>query len=263
MRKALFSLMVTMTAAAAAVGDAHGQEPFLWKRALAAGRTIDVRTVTGDVSATPSSSNEVEVVAMKTAGRNGAPEDVRIVVEETSSGVVICTVYPSRRGNGNGNASGCDGSGNTSTDRNDTRVDFEVRVPRGVRFHGGSVSGDVEATGLGGFVKGSSVSGDVRISTSDLAEASSVSGEVHVKMGRANWDGTLKFSSVSGDVVVEMPASLDADVSASTVSGEITSDWPVTMSGRWGPRSMNGTIGRGGRQLTLSTVSGAIELRRN
>jgi DUF4097 and DUF4098 domain-containing protein YvlB len=46
------------------------------------------------------------------------------------------------------------------------------------------------------------------------------------------------------------------------VNGGIESDFPITVRGRWGPRSMTGTIGSGGRRLELETVNGAIQIRR-
>ena len=55
---------------------------------------------------------------------------------------------------------------------------------------------------------------------------------------------------------------LDTEVRASTVNGEIESDYPLTISGKFGPRRLRGTIGAGGRILNLSTVNGEIRLRK-
>jgi hypothetical protein len=37
----------------------------------------------------------------------------------------------------------------------------------------------------------------------------------------------------------------------------------MTVSGKWGPRSVHGTIGRGGAKLNASTVNGSIRLKKN
>jgi hypothetical protein len=52
-------------------------------------------------------------------------------------------------------------------------------------------------------------------------------------------------------------------VRASTVNGQIVTDFPLTVTGRLGPRRVNGTIGSGGRRLELATVNGTIRLKRS
>jgi DUF4097 and DUF4098 domain-containing protein YvlB len=81
-------------------------------------------------------------------------------------------------------------------------------------------------------------------------------------MGKSNWPDDLSFATVNGNIVIEMPDPLNAEVSASTVNGSMSTDWPLTITGKWGPRHMKGRIGTGGRDLQLSTVNGDIELRK-
>ena len=121
--------------------------------------------------------------------------------------------------------------------------------------------GAVEATGLDARVQASTVSGNVRVSTSDIAHASSVSGSLDVRMGRSDWSGDLRFSTVSGDINLEFAGDLNADVEMSTVSGDLDSDWPMSMRAT-GRRHVRGRIGAGGRELSFSTVSGSVEIRR-
>ena len=63
-------------------------------------------------------------------------------------------------------------------------------------------------------------------------------------------------------MTVTLPGSVNADVEARTVNGEIETDFPLTVTGRFGPRRLNGKIGNGGRTLSLGTVNGAIRIRR-
>jgi hypothetical protein len=242
------ALAITVAAPAAAQDDTWS-----WRKAIPAGQTVEVRGVMGSIRATAASGNQVEVVAHKRA-HSGDPSEVRIEVEEHADGVTICALYDGR--------SSCDSEGHRGrNNRNDTKVDFEVRIPRGVKFVGQNVSGDVEVTGLDARVKAGTVSGDVRVSTSDIASASSVSGSIRVRMGRADWDGKLGFSTVSGDIDVEFAGDLNADVEMSTVSGDLNSDWPLSVSSG-GRRSVRGRIGTGGRDLAFSTVSGSVDIRR-
>ena len=248
----IFSATILLAISVVAPAAAQDKNTWTWRKAIPAGQTVEIRNVTGDVKATAAAGNQVEIVARKS---NGDPESVRIEVDEHSGGVIVCALYDDR--------ASCDndrGRGDRS-DEADAQVDFEVRIPRGVKFIGGSVSGNVEVAGLDARVKASTVSGNVRVSTSDIASASSVSGSIHVRMGRSDWDGRLGFSTVSGDIDVEFGSELNADVQMSTVSGDIDSDWPLSVSTAR-RHAIRGRIGSGGRELAFSTVSGSVQLRK-
>ncbi|HEY0305224.1 MAG TPA: DUF4097 family beta strand repeat-containing protein [Longimicrobiales bacterium] len=248
----LFTILVAAPAAA--------QDTWNWKKAVPAGRAIEIKGINGDVSATAASGGEVEVVARKSANRSD-PASVRIEVVEHSGGVTICAMYPNRNSE---RANEClpGARGRSDNHNNDVEVDFEVRVPRGVLFTGKTVNGSVRATGMTADVKASTVNGSVRVSTTGLAEAETVNGSITVRMGRTDWSETLAFETVNGGITLELPDNLNADVSASTVNGSLSSDWPMTVRGRWSNRRMNGKIGAGGRELTLETVNGDIEIRK-
>ena len=236
------------------------QDEFHWRGRLASGETVTIRGVSGHIRALPASGGEVEVSAVKHARRDD-PEEVEIEVVPHQGGVTICAVYPApRRRAPNQCLPGGEGRNNTSD--NDVEVDFTVRVPRGVHFTGKTVQGDVTADSLGGNVEARSVNGDVEVSTTGYAEASSVNGTIRATLGRADWAGSLEFSSVNGGITVLLPADLSAAVEASTVNGSIDSDFPLTVQGRFSARRFSGTIGGGGRQLRLETVNGSIRLRR-
>jgi hypothetical protein len=238
--------------------EARQAQDWHWAGSLAAGKTIEVKGVNGEVRATRAAGARVEVTASKVAGRKGDPEEVTIEVVEHDDGVTICAVYPSHR---EPNECRPGSGGRMNTRDNDTQVHFTVQVPPGVDFVGKTVNGDVEALGLGSNARVGTVNGDVEVSTSGLAEASTVNGSVRAEVGRADWTGELEFHTVNGSITVALPSSIAAEVTAKTVNGGIESDFPLTIRGRFGPREMRGTIGGGGRQLSLETVNGSIRLR--
>ena len=80
-------------------------------------------------------------------------------------------------------------------------------------------------------------------------------------MGRSNWPGELKFSTVSGDIDLEFAGDLNTDVEMTTVSGDFDSDWPLSVNAT-GRRQIRGRIGSGGRELSFATVSGSVGLRK-
>jgi len=253
-----FLIVVSLLAAAATTAAA---QDFNWHGALAAGKRLEVKGVNGDVRAVLASGNEAVVNATKHSRRSD-PDEVEIKVVESDDGITICAVYPTPRRARQENTCEPGDRWHSSTEDNDVTVDFEVSVPAGVEFNGQTVNGEMSAEGLKADVRASTVNGSVRVSTTGIAEASTVNGSVYVEMGRSNWSDQLEFRTVNGGITLIMPGKLDTEVRASTVNGDIESDYPLTISGKFGPRRLRGTIGSGGRTLNLSTVNGEIRLRK-
>ena len=149
-----------------------------------------------------------------------------------------------------------------NTENNDVEVTFTVKVPRGVKYHAHTVNGEIRAAGLQSDVDAETVNGSVRISTTGHAVASTVNGSIDASMGNADWGDDVSFSTVNGAITLELPADVNAQLRASTVNGDIDSDFPITVQGRFGPRRVSGTLGRGGHELELETVNGSITLRK-
>ena len=256
---------------AAPCGLAAQDDRFEWSGRIAQGNVIEVKGVSGDVRAVASSGDRVEVVATK-YGRRRDFDLVDFEVFEDDGGVTICAMYPQRlrRRRGREFRRGsyeCEPGSwhDLNVDDTDVEVDFEVRVPSGVRFVGRTISGDVEAEGLDAHVMARTVSGSIYISTTDLADASTVSGSIEVVMGRSDWSGDLEFTTVSGDITLSFPGGLDTEVEFESLSGDMDSDFPIQLrsrSNRWIGGHIRGTIGDGGRDLSMKTVSGDVRLRR-
>jgi hypothetical protein len=248
---ALAASPVTQTASSA--------DEFRWSGRVASGGTVEVRGINGGISAEPSEGGEVEVTATKSARRSD-PKRVEIRVVEHAGGVVICALYP----NADGRTPTCspDGEGHSNIRNNDVVVDFKVRVPRGVRFSGRTVNGNIETGALGADVDARTVNGSINISAAGVASANTVNGSITARLGRADWSGGLDFKTVNGAITLDLPADTNTDVSAETLNGEISTDFQLTILGRFSRRHLNGTIGSGGRELTLKSVNGSIQLRR-
>lgn len=244
-------------------GDLRAQSratDFQWRGAVAAGATLEIKGVNGNVIAQPASGGEAEVTAVR-RGRRSDPESVRIEVLPHAGGVTICAVYPSPDGQ-RPNECGIGEGGRMNTQNNDVNVNFTVRVPPGVRFAGKTVNGDVEAEQLSGSVSLTTVNGSATFSTSSYGEATTVNGSIKGELGSGDWPDTLEFTTVNGGITLTVPADISTDVRASTVNGDISTDFPLTVSGRFSPRRLNGTIGGGGRRLEIETVNGSVHLRK-
>lgn len=238
---------------------ASHQADFQWGGRLGEGQTIMISGVNGAVRALAGPGPEVTVTAAKRAGRRGDPEDVRIEVVEHDGGVTICALYPERRG-GYGECR-ADGGRQRAHD-NDTKVQFEVRVPAGVHFVGQTVNGNVEARGVSGNVEAHTVNGGIEVDAAGVVEATTVNGSIRASMGRSDLGRGLEFRTVNGSITVAVPEGVGATVVARTVNGAIETEFPLTVRGRFGPRRVEGEIGGGGQPLRLETVNGSIHLQR-
>ncbi|MCA1651296.1 MAG: DUF4097 family beta strand repeat-containing protein [Acidobacteria bacterium] len=257
---ALVAASATVDAVTLRAAVQRSATDFRWHGALAAGQSIEIKGVNGDVTAGAATGNEVEVTAVR-RGERSDPEGVRLDVVPHGGGVTICAVYPSPEGR-SPNECRPGSEGRMNTQNNDVRVKFTVRVPHGVRFIGRTVNGDIEAASLTGPVSIKTVNGSASFSTSSYGDAATVNGSVKAALGSSDWTEELDFSTVNGTITVELPADTSADVRASTVNGDISTDFPLTVTGRVSPRRLNGTIGAGGRGLSIETVNGSVQLRR-
>jgi hypothetical protein len=230
-------------------------EAFQWSRVIPVGKEIEIKGVNGDISATRATGKEVEVRATKRAHRSD-PDEVTIEVVEHDDGVTICARYP-----GSDNECGPGNKGRMNTHNNDVRVDFEVKVPAGVRLSAHTVNGDIQADDLQSPVDAATVNGAVHVSTSAYASAATVNGSIDAALGSAEWTEPISFNTVNGAIHLTLPAQLDADVRCQTLNGTVDSAFPVTVTGKLSRHSMHGTIGKGGRRLDLETLNGNIVLR--
>ncbi len=243
-------------AATLVVGGNAGAADFQWHGHLGDGRTIEIKGVNGGIHAV-AGSGDVEVSAEK-RGRRNDPKLVEIKVVEHANGVTICAVYPSSGAQPNECVPG--GGGRSNTHDNDVTVDFEVRVPAGVRFVGRTVNGGIDAVDLPSSAGAYTVNGSIEVAAAGEVEAETVNGEIRAKLGDASGTEPLRFKTVNGSIRVGLSASASANVRAKTLNGDITTDFPLTVQGRMG-RHVSGAIGGGGRTLSLETVNGSIELR--
>lgn len=238
---------------------------FHWAKALPAASVVRLHNLNGRVSVSPATGDKVEISGIKRGDRRYF-EDVTLEVVETSGGIIVCSMF--RRAD---MECGEDGFRvhNSRRDRygdrdfDEVSIDIVVKLPKSLMVSANSVSGDVTVTGAEGSVRASSVSGDVEMLRlrASTVRASSVSGDVNVIIDAFTGDGELRFTSVSGNVTAELPKALDADVTMRSVSGSLDTEFPLTLNGRMNRHSLEARVGKGGRDLRITTVSGDVRLR--
>jgi hypothetical protein len=228
-------------------------------KTMAQGSHLAVENINGPIVVTQGSGRTAEIVVTKIVHR-GDGSLVKAIMEERGGVVRVCTVYLNR----GEDRTTCDGEHSTSHQDGNNQVEmkYEVRLPAGIVFDATSVNGAITATGLDADVALQTVNGAIVFEGATARHLTTVNGGVHATLTRPAWQGTLDISAVNGGVELTLPASFDAEVSGESVSGGIHSDFPITMQGKWGPKSFHGTIGKGGRTLKIETVNGGITLKK-
>lgn len=243
--------------------DDRKTDDFKWSGPLARGQRLYIYNVVGSIRVEGTRGRDVEIVAHKRY-RRSSPDDVKIDVQRVRGDrdVVVCAMWNPRDDS-------CDERGMHSRslnrgdddDRdNDVSVEFEIRLPEGANVSATDVVGAIEVTGVSGDVEAKTVTGSIDAESSDGAvQATAVTGSIHARMARLP-SGGADYKTVTGSITVGLPRGANADIDAKTVMGSLESDFPLTVQGRWGPRSAHGTIGRGGPHLSFSTVTGSVKI---
>lgn len=294
-------LAVCVFALPLAAQELKGREgtTYTWSERLSAGQWLRVYGPNGRIQVTEATGDVAEVIGEKDL-RRGRAEDIAYEIRKTSDGFTICAIIDDdTRCEDDGFSQRNRGRRWNDNDRNDQRVNFTVRVPKGVNLAVGSGNGDVTVTSApaevrassgngkvrvaaGGAVNATSGNGDVRVdraggpvrassgngrvavaTTRGPVNATSGNGDVEVTMDAiADVADDMELSSGNGTVTVTVPADFAGELDASTGSGKFYSDFPLTLRGRIDPQRVRATIGKGGRRLSMHSGNGDVELRK-
>ena len=242
------------------------RDAFTLNERVPQGQWVRVRNLSGAMHVRASTGDKVEITATK-HWRRGDPKDVKIETTKSPDGsILVCAIWVTTNTvctEDRYSTHSDDRRDRWNNDHNDVSVDFEIRVPRGVKVGVWSVNGGVSVDGATSEVRASTVNGSVdAVSSGGPVQASTVNGSIHATMGRLDGNEDLDFSTVNGTVVAEFAGDIDANIELSTVNGRFQTDWPVTITGRIDPRHLRATLGKGGRRIRLTTVNGNVELRK-
>jgi len=232
---------------------------FHWQGSLKAGQTLEVFNTNGEIAANRASGEAASVAGIR--GGNDDDHELFIEVVEYADGVTVCAVYAKEKAPGRCHRGGVSSESGNWSHGHRAKINFDVQVPHGVLFHALTTNGAVHCVNLESVVEADTTNGNVEVSTSEWASAKTTNGSVRVAMGNAQWSGKLQLMTTNGSVDVTLPASAEFKVDAATTNGGIRSDFPITVQGTFGPKSLSGTVGGGGRELKLETTNGGIELK--
>ena len=127
-----------------------------------------------------------------------------------------------------------------------------------------TVSGAVEAQGINGKLNFNTVSGDLTLADGWLErlDVNGVSGDVTADLDLDPLGG-MQVTTVSGEVMLRLPAEADARVNLHSVSGDVRSEFAeLRRSSAPASRSVSGSLGAGSGQVSVTTMSGRVMLLR-
>jgi len=259
-------VMISLMGSALAWGQGEKRtvfspDDFHWQGHLKAGQTLEVINRNGEIEASAASGDE----ARATGRSRGYGDDREFFVEvvEYSDGVTICAVYARDKAPGRCHRGGVSSESSGWWHENRAKINFDVQVPRGVRFNALTTNGNVLGHKLASVVEATTTNGNVDVATSEWASASTTNGGIHVSIGNAKWSGELKERTTNGSVDLTLPAAAEFTLDAATTNGGINTDFPVTVQGSFNSKRLSGTVGAGGRELRVTTTNGGIKLTKS
>jgi len=143
---------------------------------------------------------------------------------------------------------------------NETRVDYDLKVPASVALDLRTVNGRIATHGVDSEMKAVTVNGRVNIDTpgSSEVEAHTVNGRIEARFARSFQGATLK--TVNGGVTASLPLTASFTGDFSQVNGDIEAAFPLNIHSHPGSRRVSGEVNGGRYELRITTVNGDIKI---
>jgi len=144
----------------------------------------------------------------------------------------------------------------------ETRVTYEITVPRSMNLDVETVNGTLTANNVTGVLRFATVNGRIIVERcAGELDASTTNGGIAAELLSVTPGRPVKLSTTNGRISVAVPRSMAARVDASTSNGSINSELPV-LAHTSSRNSLRGTVNGGGNaELSLHTTNGSIEIK--
>ncbi len=219
---------------------------------LAAGQTLSVENISGDVIASPGPAFSAVVTVTVTAPTQKQAEDLlrnaRIEQGQDEQGWSLETRWPGMHGH-RGRGSSC------AQCRVVAR--YELTVPPGVDVALQTVNGDVRVKDLDGEVHLESVNGAIEAhGVRQTLEAQTVNGPIRAVAQAAGRDSSFSLESVNGAITLTLPKNAQFDLTAETMNGTIASTFPLGLPALTRPSSKTREPKEKSRQISVTDEQG-------
>lgn len=128
------------------------------------------------------------------------------------------------------------------------------------RFNHDSISGDLSALSItSNNISLDSTSGNYKLRGNiGNLNANTISGDIFIEY--ENFSNYINMGTTSGDIDLKLPETADFNLDVSTVSGDIETEFPIMVKGSSKKNSLEGTVGDGGNDIEINTISGNVRL---
>lgn len=224
-----------------------------WKRTydVAAGAELDVRNGNGTIRVEAGDGKQIVVTAtrivraMSEDAARSALSDVKI--EESASANRVLLDASTR---GLGLSFGMS-----------RRVDFDIKVPRGVNVVLKGSNGEITASGITGSFRATTSNGMITADGIEgPAQVETTNGRIDLRLARVAESG-VSCETTNGEVRVSLPADAKVRVSARVTNGMIDTGDLKLVTTEQTRRRLEGTIGGGGPLVRLETTNGRVMIR--
>jgi DUF4097 and DUF4098 domain-containing protein YvlB len=242
--------------------------------------TLEVRAVTGRITIEGYDGTDVEVLVDRSIeadsqyDREAADRDVKLQTSDNADRVRLMVRYQDQPTCGEQD----DRRQHWNHHRYDVRYDFTIRVPKNTRLELCTINdGNIVVSGTRGDFTIHTVNGRITLDdVSGSGEARTVNGRLTATFATAPRKASI-FKTINGDVVLELPERLAADLRMKTFNGGLYTDFevepleqPMNVSmrrenGKYVYRTAGFTsvrAGGGGPELTLETMNGDVRVLR-
>ena len=144
----------------------------------------------------------------------------------------------------------------------ETRVNYEISVPRAMNLDVETVNGSLMASSVSGALRFATVNGRINIERcAGELDASTTNGGIMADLVALTPGRPVKLNTTNGRITVAVPRTMAARVDATTSNGSVSSDIPV-LSQSANRNSLRGTMNGGGNaELSLHTTNGSIVIK--
>ncbi len=204
--------------------------------------TFEVKNFNGDITIEGWDEPQAEVKVTKRGGTPGTRAGMRIKLEHEGDHLALST------------ASGVAG-----------QITYEVKLPRRLAHIGlNTLNGNVKLTGVQGGLEINTQNGNIRLE--DVAgeiSTKTMHGNTKVVLADEGHDAEQVFNSLNGNIEVELPDDINANLKAEATTGAIEVDdaLGLTVTKQIVGQRAAGQLGHGGPALVVKTLSGNIKLK--
>lgn len=139
-------------------------------------------------------------------------------------------------------------------------VDYTISMPKDLSVTVFTINGDVSVVSIDNSVTAENITGTIKVKdivgdVSATLTNGRIEGDVTLPM-----NGTIFMRLVSGDIVLTIPKSTSASLTAQVTNGTIKTSGLDIKNQNQSQRSLYGTLGNGQGTLSLITINGSINI---